>query len=73
MCFSAAHWARVELVVFGARIADARAAGFHELDISCDRMRELGGSELVVVGDVLRDECRALFRLWRTRQDHRPY
>lgn len=73
MCFSAAHWARIRRVVFGARIADARAAGFNELDISCDRMRALGGSKTTVEGDVLREECRALFRLWTARRDRRPY
>src|SRR6266516_4264518 len=33
MCFSACHWARISTIVYGARIEDARASGFHELPI----------------------------------------
>ncbi|MCX7014451.1 MAG: nucleoside deaminase [Candidatus Sumerlaeota bacterium] len=65
MCFAACHWARLDRIVYGASIADARAAGFSELTISNDEMKRLGGSRIEIVGGVLRDEAAALFREWR--------
>ncbi len=34
MCFSACHWARISKIVYGARIEDAKQAGFNEIKIS---------------------------------------
>jgi tRNA(Arg) A34 adenosine deaminase TadA len=65
MCFSAIHWSKVRRIVFGASIADARAAGFNELDISTEAMRQAGKSPLIVEGGCLRDECAGLFREWK--------
>jgi len=73
MCFAACHWARLSKIYYGARIADAEAAGFSELTISNDQMRSLGGSTIEIVGDVLRDEGTELFRLWQRQKRHRPY
>jgi len=73
MCFAAIHWARIERIVYGATIADAQGAGFHELTISNDTMRELGGSEVVVDGPVLREECAALFTEWANHPAKRVY
>jgi len=73
MCFAACHWARIRRIVFGTRIADAEAAGFHEMPIGNDRMKALGGSEVAIVPDVLRDECAALFTRWADRRDRRAY
>jgi len=73
MCFAACHWARVSRIVFGARIADAAAAGFHEMPIANVRMKALGGSDVAVVADVLRDQCQALFARWADRRDRRTY
>ena len=61
MCFSAIHWAKMERIIYGAEIADARKCGFSELGISNERMKRLGRSRVTVKGDVLREECRALF------------
>ncbi|HRI10559.1 MAG TPA: nucleoside deaminase, partial [Nannocystaceae bacterium] len=33
MCASAIHWSRLDAVYFGASIADADSAGFHELSV----------------------------------------
>jgi tRNA(Arg) A34 adenosine deaminase TadA len=44
MCYSAAHWARVPKVIFGARIRDAQAAGFNELVVPASRMRRGSGN-----------------------------
>jgi guanine deaminase len=73
MCFSACHWAKLERIVFGARIADAQAAGFGELTISNEQMKALGRSGVAIAGDFLRDECVALFALWSARPDKRAY
>ncbi len=62
MCFAACHWARVKEIVFGASIADAQAAGFHELTISCNTMKELGKSEVIITKGILKDDCAALFQ-----------
>ena len=73
MCFSACHWARLSRIVFGARIEDARAAGFSELSISNDRMKALGQSPVEIVEDFMREENRELFRRWLSRPERRVY
>jgi len=65
MCFSAAHWARVGRVVYGATIADARAAGFNELDIPARDLKRLGRYSIELAPDFMADACRALFTEWR--------
>jgi guanine deaminase len=73
MCFSACHWARISKIVYGARIQDAFASGFHELHIPNTRMRELSGSPVEIAGDFLRDEAVALFHLFEQRPNKRTY
>ncbi len=73
MCFSAAHWARVSRVVFGAGIADAKAAGFNELEVPADELRRIGGNGMDLVPDFMTDECRGLFREWREMGRGRAY
>jgi tRNA(Arg) A34 adenosine deaminase TadA len=73
MCFSAAHWARIRKVVFGARIRDAQAAGFNELVIASERMRKFAGDGMTLVTDFLADECRALFAEWRAHSKGKAY
>ncbi|HVX85621.1 MAG TPA: nucleoside deaminase [Phycisphaerae bacterium] len=62
MCFAAIHWAGIGRIVYGASIADARAAGFNELSISNEEMKERGGSGVVVEGAVLKEEAAGVFR-----------
>jgi len=73
MCFAACHWARLDRILYGARIADAAACGFHELTLSNQEMKECGGSPVAIIGDVLRDECVALFRSWCESDERRVY
>jgi tRNA(Arg) A34 adenosine deaminase TadA len=73
MCFAASHWARVRRVIYGARIADAAEAGFHELTIPAETMRAVGGSEVEIIGGVLRDACAELFREWLAAGQARAY
>lgn len=73
MCLAASHWAKIDRVLYGATIADAAAAGFHELRVPAKMMVEVGGSPLRVEVGPLRDECRALFDLWKKTGLSRPY
>jgi len=73
MCFSACHWARISQIVYGASIRDAHASGFHELQIANTRLKELGGSQVTITGDFLRDEAIALFQLFDQQAGKRTY
>jgi tRNA(Arg) A34 adenosine deaminase TadA len=73
MCYAAAHWARIDRVVFGADIDDARAAGFNELAIPADVMRKQGQDSIVLRPGLRVEECRDLFRYWRELGRGRPY
>ena len=73
MCMSALHWARVDTVYYGACIADATSVGFNELHVSAAEMVRQGGSSVKLVPGILTDECVALFKQWRERQQARTY
>jgi tRNA(Arg) A34 adenosine deaminase TadA len=65
MCAAALHFARVDVVYFGATIADAEAAGFRQIPLPARELLALGRSETRIVADLLADECRALIEEWR--------
>jgi tRNA(Arg) A34 adenosine deaminase TadA len=73
MCLAAIHWARVATVWCGARIGDARAAGFNELAIPAEEMVRLGGSSLRIGRDLLRSEAAAVLRRFGTEHPERLY
>jgi guanine deaminase len=73
MCMAALHWARVETVYYGARIADATEAGFNELHISADDIVRQGGSSVKLMSGILAQECIALFNVWQTTKRARVY
>jgi len=73
MCFAAIHWAGIDTVVYGTRIADVARLGFRELTISNRTMQRLGGSAVRIVPGVLRDECLELLREWEARHRGRIY
>lgn len=73
MCFSAIHWANCDRIVYGASIADAQDAGFRELTISNEQMKSLGGSDVVIEGGFLREDCQAVFDLFNARPDKSVY
>ncbi len=68
MCLAAIHWSKIGRVVFGA--ADF---GFSELRLSARDLVERGGSPLRVQPGPCREECRALFDLWKESALSRPY
>jgi guanine deaminase len=73
MCLAAIHWAKIERVVFGATIADAAAAGFHELFVPAKELAALGKSPLKVESGLLQAECAALFDEWKRSGKARAY
>ena len=60
MCMGALLWAGVDIVLYGATIEDARAAGFDQFDLSARDLTRLSGGSLHLVPHVLREACRAL-------------
>jgi tRNA(adenine34) deaminase len=60
MCMSAALWAGVDRVVYGATIADANRH-FNQIHISATEVTERSDMSCIVEGPFLRDECYALF------------
>ena len=60
MCFSAIHWARIETIVYGTDIADAKRLGFNELKITTKKMKAQGKSNVEIVSGFLRKECKKL-------------
>ena len=62
MCFAAIHWAGIGRIVFGAWIADAKVTGFKELTISNEQMKRLGGSDVEIIGGLMREEAVEMFR-----------
>ncbi len=64
MCFSAIHWARIPLVIYGTSIADVKKRGFNELAISNFRLKSLSGSKVGIVSGFLRREAVELLESW---------
>jgi tRNA(Arg) A34 adenosine deaminase TadA len=76
MCMSAALWARLDRVVYGATIADANCH-CNQIQIPAAEVASRTDMRCIVDGPVLRDECYALFthprmlrafRLWSSRK-----
>jgi len=64
MCFTAAWLSRISRVVFGTSmeaVRDVTLGAQRELLISAERMNELSGAPLELVGGVLAEECLAPF------------
>jgi len=66
MCFSAIHWAKIDKIIFGASIADAKKAGFSELSVSNAELKKKGKSPVAVEGGFMKAECKKLFSEWKT-------
>jgi tRNA(Arg) A34 adenosine deaminase TadA len=68
MCLGAALWGGVRKIVSGATREDATESGFDEGPVFPASYQYLERRGLAVVGGVLRDEAREVFRLYRERQ-----
>jgi tRNA(Arg) A34 adenosine deaminase TadA len=73
MCLSAIHWSKIDVVYYGAIIADAVAAGFCELCFPAKELAQRGGSPLRVEEGPLRKECADLFNQWKAAGLSKPY
>jgi len=73
MCFSACHWAKIDKIVYGAKICDAKRYGFNELDISNHSMKRKGKSRVKIANNVLRSESVKLFDLWKSKNPQKVY
>lgn len=73
MCFSAIHWAKIDQIVFGTKICDAKIAGFSELTISNEKMKKIGKSKVKIIADFMRDENLKLFEEFTKRKDKKVY
>ncbi len=73
MCFSAAHWAGIESIVYGAGIKDAKKAGFNELSISNLKMKKLGASQIKLTKNILLKQNIELFDLWAYSLKNKVY
>ena len=65
MCFSAAHWAKISRIVFGAQIKDAKGYGFNELKVSNQKLAKLGKNKIRITSGILKEENIALFEYWK--------
>ncbi|MBU0701179.1 nucleoside deaminase [bacterium] len=79
MCFAACHWARIDGIIYGARIEDAKQFGFNELGISNETMKQIAARDdtsfapIEITADFLRPEALELFRLWDKHGGQRVY
>ena len=67
MCFSASHWARMDAIVFGTRIRDAKKIGFSEIPLTNRRLVQEGGVPIKITGDVMRKENLELLMAWKKK------
>ncbi len=73
MCFTAIHWAKIEKIIYGTSIEDAKSFGFSELTISNKDMKKSGGSKVEIISDFLREDNLALFKYWAAKENKRSY
>lgn len=64
MCFSAIHWAKIDMIVFGTSVADAIKLGFNELKITNNKMKTLGKSRVKIFPEFMYKECKQLYKEW---------
>ncbi len=68
MCLGASLWAGVKRIVYGATREDAAELQFDEGPVFPQSYEYLEARGIMIVPEVLRDEARAIFRLYRDRQ-----
>lgn len=73
MCASAIHWAKIPELYYGAGIEDAAAAGFCEIHVHPEDLYRHTSPPVAVFEGVRREDCRALFEVWKSRTDRIVY
>ena len=73
MCFTAIHWARLDKIIYGAGIEDAKRFGFNELTVHNHELKEMGGSNVQIYRDFMSTECVKLFDYWKSKNEKGTY
>jgi guanine deaminase len=73
MCFSACHWAKIDQIIYGTSIEDAKALGFREISISNKKMNLYVDSPIQVKGNFLRFDNLELLTEWKRSSNRRSY
>lgn len=73
MCFTAIHWARIDKIFYGADIADAERFGFNELKVSNHMLKEMGLSNVEIIGYFMKEKCVKVFEYWAASETKKVY
>ena len=73
MCFAAAHWARLDRIIYGTTVMELAQLGFNELLLDNRHMKTLGQSPIVLNPDFLLEECRRLLERWEQIPGRQTY
>jgi tRNA(Arg) A34 adenosine deaminase TadA len=73
MCMSAIYWARLDHVVFGATLEDARSIGFDDAFQYEDFALPWGQRRIPVTDGVEREAALKAFEAWTRKADRHPY
>ena len=65
MCFSAIHWAKIEVIVYATTIGDAYEYGFNEMLISNRTLKEQGHLNTLIVQNFYRGKGLGLFEEYK--------
>ncbi len=67
MCFGAAHWAKIDKIVFCTSINDAAKFGFNELKLSNLQIKKMGKLKKPLLEQDLQhyEECKDLLKEWK--------
>lgn len=72
MCYGAIYWAKIGTIQQGARKEDAAEIGFDDLEMYADMERPLEERN-IIIRELDREACLAVFRDWRSRDDRVLY
>jgi tRNA(Arg) A34 adenosine deaminase TadA len=72
MCLSAAYWARISHIYYGACRTDAAQAGFID-ELLYEELARDAKSRKLPCSELLRDEALEAFREWKAKPDKTPY
>jgi tRNA(Arg) A34 adenosine deaminase TadA len=68
MCLSAAYWAKIVRITYGANHMDAAAAGFNDAYIYGELRKELSHRR-IVMQQLLRNNALHTFKLWEEMEE----
>ncbi len=67
MCFGACNWANFDAVIYGASVWDAFNRKDNKLVIANHKLIESSSSDIIVIGGVLKEQCKDLFKIWSAK------